>query len=319
MNHEHFAEEQTSFAIVVAEKSGDESSVITYEDAGPQVTVELQPSRTRASARVLMQVAGEGEGEWYPYVEGDEVLVAIPGGDPRGGVVILGRLSNARDYFPFRVMGQNARKNRTGFRRQRAPFLWEVAEGWVLRQSVSGAFISMEKAGRILLGGSTGAFVAVRDDFVGMQGADPELIAQVNDQKSKVRLQAHGALLELMAQPGVPAGEMIRMLAPQVAIMAAGLPPTHHATSAEAVVNILASFLTVWGAVLAPLVGPLTGGALAATISPAALPGLMNAALAAAAGGTIAPYAGGIAAALLATTPDASGAKPGIGNPAIVF
>lgn len=305
-------EVHTSYALVVAEKSGDESTVIVYQDAGPQVSVELQPSRIRVAARVGMSIAGEGEGEWYPFVEGDEVLVAIPDGDPRNGVVILARLTNARDTFPMRVAGQNARANKTGIRRQRAPFLWEIAEGWLLRQSASGAFISMEKAGRITIAGSTGAFLTVRDDFVGMQGADPELMIQVNDQKAKCRIQAKGSLIEVKQ-------ELVRVLAPQVAIMASGLPPVGHAVTTEAVVNIIVSFMTAWAAALTPIALPMNGSAIAATISPAALLVLMNAAMGLASVGTVAPYLGAIAGALSARTPDASGNFPGVGHPGVTF
>src|SRR5579859_785093 len=72
---------------------------------GPLVSVTLQPSGVSLPCRVLGQVAGNGEADYFPFLAGDEVLVLLPEGDERAGAVIVGRLNQEIDAWPLIVAG----------------------------------------------------------------------------------------------------------------------------------------------------------------------------------------------------------------------
>ena len=88
---------------------------------------------------------------------------------------------------------------------------------------------------------------------------------------------------------------------------ATGASPTEHATSAEAVVNLIVSTLV---GLANTYPGPWIGAAIAA-----GTPVAMNATLAAASAASIAPYAVALNAALAAKTPNTTGLVPNVGWP----
>lgn len=104
----------------------DDDEPVTFDpDLGPLVNVTTQPKQIPLVCRVGMRIAGRGEGEYFPFVAGDEVLVAILQGDARAGGVILCRVCNGIDRFPTTVAGQDATKNNFAFTRSIAPHLEE--------------------------------------------------------------------------------------------------------------------------------------------------------------------------------------------------
>src|SRR5690242_15994679 len=62
---------------------------------GPLISCTAQPGGNPLVCQLGMQIAGDGEGEYHPFVAGDTVLVAMPGGNERNAV-ILARLPNSR-------------------------------------------------------------------------------------------------------------------------------------------------------------------------------------------------------------------------------
>lgn len=106
----------------------DPKQIVTFDEeyGCPLVCVTLQPSGSNVHCRVSSMVAGNGEGEWHPFVEGDEVLVVLPEGHESAGPVIIGRLNNSLDKFPMdSVAGQDPTTNVFAFRRRRTPFIEE--------------------------------------------------------------------------------------------------------------------------------------------------------------------------------------------------
>ena len=88
-----------SFGTVNLETPNQKSVAFTKE-YGPLVNVTLRPSAIPVVCRVSHEVAGAGEGEWFPFVGGNEVMVAIPEGDESAGCVIFGRLNQNRPVAP---------------------------------------------------------------------------------------------------------------------------------------------------------------------------------------------------------------------------
>lgn len=67
-------------------------------ELGPVVDVELyggESEGVEVTCRVAAPVTGDGFGEFVPIQDGEEVLVAIPDGDPEAGPVVIGYMSNA--------------------------------------------------------------------------------------------------------------------------------------------------------------------------------------------------------------------------------
>src|SRR5262245_23950415 len=92
-------------------ETDDEKSVEFTDDYGPLVNVTIQPSGLPVRCRVASFVAGAGEGEWYPYIAGDEVIVMFPGGSELNAVIV-GRLSNGLDKPAASVGGADPTENK---------------------------------------------------------------------------------------------------------------------------------------------------------------------------------------------------------------
>src|SRR5690606_24717279 len=126
--------------------------VFDEEEGEPLVRVLLEPTKVPVTCRVGSMCAGNGEGEWSPFVEGDEVMVLIPEGDERSGCVIICRLNNSIDRFPMdSVAGQDPTTNSFAFQRRRTPFIQEFAGPLFLRTALSEAFISIDSAGAVTI------------------------------------------------------------------------------------------------------------------------------------------------------------------------
>jgi len=176
---------------------------------GPLVNVRLQPSNKPVRCRVAASIAGNGEGSYHPFVTGDEVIVAIPGGDERSGCVIFGRLSNTIDKFPTdSIAGQDPTKNTFGFERRRTPFLQEYGSSYMLRVAGCGAFflISADTGTITLRDGSKGALQMGPDIFGYMEGTrqvggdstpTPTALFQLDLTGRRVTLQMDDARLML--------------------------------------------------------------------------------------------------------------------------
>ncbi len=166
---------------------------------GPMVSVTLQPSGISLPCRVASQVAGQSEGEWYPYVAGDEVLVAIPEGDERAGCVIVARLNQEIDEFPLAVGGQDVTKNTIGFRRMRTPYIIETGESYLIRSAKTGSQIGINLEGNLVLNDGDGGSLLIGPEAMGLSSGDGETFMQIFPEDKEVYLGADTATFLLAA------------------------------------------------------------------------------------------------------------------------
>lgn len=292
-------------------------------DLGPLVEVTLQPSGILVHARVGMGVAGNGEGEYYPFVPGDEVAVLIPEGDENAFPIVVARMANGLDRYPSTVAGASTAENKISFRRMRAPHIEEVDAGYLIRSARTGAQVGIDPAGQVVVGGGGGAQMFLSDDASGF--VNEKAAIQISA-SGEVFLRADSTSVKLAADTSsVSTGGTIN-------IGSAGQPGTGHAITLEQVVAILANFTAA--SVVAGFAGPAFVAAYG--LNPqAAILALLTATIQGAAAPTpIGPAPGGdltaigiqpiINAALATQGPDpqAVGApvfKPGVGRPGIVL
>src|SRR5205823_839829 len=142
--------------------------------------------------RVAAHVAGNGEGEWYPFVANDEVVVMVPEGDERAGCLIVGRLNNGIDLFPSSVGGQDPTKNAFAFRRLKVPFILETASSHLMISAVTKAFVLLDKTGDITLSNADNAFLALHADMLTLQDGDALAVVQIDTKAKSISLDAQG-------------------------------------------------------------------------------------------------------------------------------
>ena len=187
-----------SFGTVDPDTDGARSVEFTKE-YGPLVNVTLCPSAVPVRCRVAGAHAGNGEGEWHPFVAGDEVLVVIPEGDEMAGCTIVGRLNSEIDQWPQQVAGMDATQNNFGFRRMRFPYVVETSSNYLIRDATTGAFFGL-KDGAVTIGEGDGGYLALSPDFLGFQTSDATTLLQLDVADQQVVAEANGTRLVLDAQ-----------------------------------------------------------------------------------------------------------------------
>lgn len=253
--------EWVSYAIVDADgESDEEKSVVFDEDLGPLVNVTLHPAGKQVRCRVASFVAGNGEADWYPFLEKDEVLVVMPEGSERNAIIIA-RLNQSIDKFPTMVGGADVTKNNVGFRRVRAPYIFEFARSYLLTQVPTGAAFLIDKAGAIYLKDGEGSAMHIGADWIGFTMKDTTDFAmqyQISDKKFNVSVD--GGLSQLV----LAASDTSTLTTAQsFALATAGNMAYWHAISLE---SVLVLFQAI-GALLAPT--PLTPAQIATGIATA--------------------------------------------------
>jgi hypothetical protein len=254
----------------------DDTPVTMDPDMGPLVGVVLQPSKIEVRSRVLMQSAGKGEGEYIPFVSGDEVLVAIPEGHPWSGTVILGRLTNSIDKFPTgSVAGQDASKNNFAFKRTRTAWIHEVEGGYLIREAKSGAFFQLDGTnGNVTIRDGSGGALQVTKSALAYQSADGKKVLQVDVDNGRFRAQVDDALM-LMASTSQ--GKSALVVPGTYAVSSSAQPAAEHVATTEAVLNIVLSVLQALGTANP---GPVLGATLTAPfLGTTAIAGLQLAAV----------------------------------------
>ncbi len=244
----------------------DEPVDMTDADYGVLVHVQLQPSDVPCVCRVSSACAGDGEGEYHPFMGGDEVIVVMPHGRPDSDCVIVGRLNNARQKWPQSVAGQDSTKNAFGFTRRRTAHLNEVAGTWTVRQSPSGAMMTMDDAGTVTIRDGNGDALQISPDVFGYQSEDGNFILQLDVSGARCTVQAGDARLVLAGSDASPGNSSIAVPA-LLAISSAGNVAAEHACSTEMVYNIIAGAFDALATVLiaaGPV--PLTGASLGALL-----------------------------------------------------
>lgn len=260
-----------SMGIVTADDAGQ---IVQFrEDLGqPLVRVLLQPSMTPVYARVGMQVAGNGEGEWHPFIQGDEVLVALPEGYEDANVVILARLSNFLDKFPMdSIAGQDPTTNTFGFSRRRTPFVHEYAGPVILRSALSSALITIDTVGSVTIKDSENSAMQISADVIGFVGpsspeSPPEFLLQLDLTHRHFSVQVGDAFLTLSASDASPEVNTITVPGP-FSVGTAGNPALEHVATTESVANVLEKVFAIFAAFTTTQAGPLTGASYGAAMA----------------------------------------------------
>jgi hypothetical protein len=278
-------------------------SVNFTTEYGPLVNVTLRPSGAPVVCRVLHEVAGNGEGDWFPFLAGDEVGVVIPEGDEKAGCTIIGRLNQEIDAWPMQVAGMDATQNNFAFRRVRVPYVFETASNYLVRDATTGAFFSM-KDGTVTLSNLDNAFFTLGPDLLGLQSGDATALVQVDVAAQQVVVEANGTKMVF------DAAESMFYTTGTLQLGTAGNQAAEHATSIEAVCSLLQAFFAQI-AITSP--GMLVG----ASFAPPAVAALLNTALPLAAALPIAPIAAALTQAL--SVPKKAGVTAGVGAPGILI
>lgn len=254
---------------IVEPDAGDQHSVVFSGDDGSganpfgvQVLVKLAPNGNVLPCRVAGACAGAGEGEYHPFVAGDEVLVVVPSGDERNGGIIIGRLNQTLDVFPRMVAGQDVTNNSVAFKRLATPYILESGTALILRVSATGAALTLDPTGNTYLSSGGGAALYLRSDAVSLQLKDGTAAFQLDPSDDSVKFRAGDGNTVFHADGAADNYQTAGTLGFSTAGNAAG----NHVTTIEAVLNLLA--------LVAPLINPLvyTTPAEAAAAFAAVLP-----------------------------------------------
>lgn len=206
---------------------------------GPLVSVTLQPSGVSIPCRVATFVAGNGEAEWFPFIAGDEVMVAIPEGDERGGAAIIGRFNQEIDLWPIVVAGQDSTKNTFGFRRMRTPFVIETAASYLIRSAKTGSQIGINTDGNIIVNDGDQGTLLIGAEALGLTSGDGKAFVQVFPPTSEVYLGADTATFL------VSADESKFISQGAISFSTGGGAANGHAVTAEQVVAMIINLVAV--------------------------------------------------------------------------
>lgn len=266
-----------SYGLVKASSPGSRSVLFLDEKGAPRpypvVLVTLQPSGVDVACRVFGHSAGAGEGEWSPFVDGDEVLVVIPGGDERSGCVILGRGNSSRDNPPAMVAGNDPTENNFAYKRVASPYVVESGNSLLFRTTPTGAFLSISQTGNVVAQSGDGHYLSLQHDMLTVSTQDLSTLMQVDPSKQQVFLQAAGTQLLLDS-----AGKSLLLTAGTFSVGAGGATPTFHVATVEGYLQFVQGLLTALATAFSPLPGPLAGADVAAvfTATAAALAGVVS-------------------------------------------
>lgn len=287
-----------SYGLVTA--GGEQEDIVVFdEDEGQAlVRVLLEPTKIPVYARVAASAtgaAGNGEGEWNPFVEGDEVVLLIPEGNERAGCVIIGRLNNSIDAFPMEsVAGQDPTTNTFAFRRRRTPMVEEVNGPILLRSAMSEGLISMDTAGVFTVRTGDRSVLQMSPDVIGIQGPSddsnpPEFLMQLNITDRQYSLQVGDGILNLSDSGATPEPNNLLKVADTFTLGTSGNFSGEHVMTIENFVNLMAFLMPIINPLVfatppaadAALAGALTScaasaGYLAAPLSKTALVGALQ-------------------------------------------
>ena len=303
----------------------DQDEPIDFDpEYGPLISCTAEPGGNPLRCQLSMQVAGDGEGEYHPFVAGDTVLVLCVGGNERTAVIV-GRMPNARAPFPPNVGGQDATKNAFGFVRRRTPFVQEQVGPWMVRDAKSEAFLAIDIKGNVTLrDGSKGALQLSPDAF-GYQSGDGKSLLQLDLTGGRFTMQIQDAQIVLASSSASPQTSVINVPG-QLSVITGATTAAEHVLTVEGMLNILQAWSLLLAAAIptvllpaivtpavgAPL-GPLIGVPLATLFASPLGTAMIAAAVGVASGQTLDP---GIATAIggaLAVPKNPSTGKYGTG------
>lgn len=268
-----------SYAIVdvPGEEQGDSQTVEFDKDDGQlYVNITLKPMDVPLRARLGMQSAGSGEAIYFPFCGGEEVLVAIPEGNMMAGAVILCRLNNAYDGFPFdSVGGGDPTKNSTAIFRTRTPLTIESGASVQIRSAAAGALLLLSGEGNVTLRDAKANVLQMSPDVFGFQNGAGDIVMQLDLNAKRYTLSIGQVALTLTGDAASSNPQSLLQVPSTLAIGTSGLSintAVEHVMTTEAFANLFVQF---WLALGTASPGPLTGAAMAAamaTIFPASIP-----------------------------------------------
>jgi hypothetical protein len=273
--------------------------------------VKLQPGGNVLPCRVASSCAGDGEGEWHPFVGGDEVIVLIPDGDEKNGGVIVGRLTQKFDTFPASVGGQTTTGNQVAFKRLLPPYVLESGTALILRNAATGAALTLDQTGNTYLSDGNGDVLYMRSDAVSLELADTAAALQLDPSTASATLSAGTGGTTLMLD-GSSSPQSQFQSNGTLAFTTLGNPGQNHAVSIEAVANLLNSFFLLASAAATT---PISLVAFFASLSaPAVLAGAIETAAAI----PLDPILGAAIVGGL-QIPKGTTGNPGVGSPGVLI
>ncbi len=219
---------------------------------GPMVSVTLQPSGIAVHCRIASQVAGDGEAEYYPFVEGDEVVVLIPEGHERAGALVIGRMNQSLDGWPATVAGQDATKNKFGFRRMRTPFIVETAAAYLIRSALTGSQIGIDALGQVIVNDGEKGSMVIGPEAIGFSSGDGSTFVTLFPATKEVFIGGDTASLLIAAK------ESKFISQGKISFSTAGGLPNGSAVTAEQVVALLINVFAYLGKLGSFASGPLS-------------------------------------------------------------
>ncbi len=269
---------------------------------GVQVLVQMVPAGDILPCRVGSACAGDGMGEYHPFIEGDEVVVLIPDGDEKNGGIIIGRLNQEADVFPTTVGGADVTQNSIAFKRVLAPYILESGTSIIVRNAATGGALTLDPTGNTYLSDGNGNGLVMRSDVVSLALKDTAAGIQLNPDTDDLTLIAQSGDCSLLLDSTASQFQSKGTL--QFSTL--GNYGVNHVMTTEALGAILNALVT---AIAAVATGPVTGAALAAAF---AVPGAMGTMMAGALSTPLDQLSSQAVAAAL-VTPKSPGA-PGIGS-----
>lgn len=255
----------------------EDDPCVEFEGDQPLVRVLLHPSLREVRARVAMDVAGDGEAAWHPFIPDDEVIVVIAEGHERAGCVIIGRLCNAIDKFPSgSIAGQDPRKNNFAFRRTKTPVVHELNGPLMQRSAATGGFISIDDAGVLTLRAGNvndpdakepAPGLQMSPDGISMQDASAKYSLSMGPTNGVFLVLVDDAVLSISSSSG---GKPSMLGVPtSFAIGTGGNAPIEHVATTESQANVLLNVLLTLAAAITAggSVTPLTGATLGGLIT----------------------------------------------------
>jgi len=220
------------------------------------VDVTLKPSDFPARARVGMIAAGAGEAAYFPFVGGDEVLVALPEGDVRAGAVIIARLNNRFDQFPTgSVGGKDPATNAFGMIRTRSALTIESGASIMLRSATEGAFLLLDAKGNVTLRDGAKGVLQMSADVFGYQDENTDVIFQFDLSGLRMNLMVGDASMILSGNGSGSNPQSYLGVPSSFTVATAGLDMNNaveHVLTTEALCNLLTNVLLAIAPVAVP-------------------------------------------------------------------
>lgn len=244
-------------------QTGEGSQTVEFDEDDGQlyVNVMLKPSDVPLRARLGMLTAGAGEAVYFPFVGGEEVVVVIPEGHFRAGAVVVARMNNFYDGFPFEsVGGADPKKNATAMIRTRTPLTLESGASVLVHSAAAGAMMQLSALGSVTLRDGAANVLQMSPDVFGFQNKEGDTVLQLDLNAKRFTLAIGQVTMTLSGDAGGTNPQSLLQVPSTLAVGTSGLSVTtavEHVLTAEAFANLLVQIMNVLSVQIATLGGPL--------------------------------------------------------------